>query len=80
MMNSYMKQLHLAIIYLILFSIEKCLTLNICPTAIWQNNATTIVDSTNLNGPRDVFIGQNNIVYIIDTGNYCVKRFSPNST
>ncbi|CAF1395627.1 unnamed protein product [Adineta steineri] len=80
MMNSYMKQLHLAIIYLILFSIEKCLTLNICPTAIWQNNATTIVDSTNLNSPRDVFIGQNNIMYVIDTGNYCVKRFSPNST
>ncbi len=54
----------------------------------WSSNGTTIggspiglygSTSTTLNFPYDVFVDNNNIVYVLDSLNYRVQRFLPNS-
>ncbi len=69
--------------------IEKHLTLILCPTAIWQRNATTVAgsqagtsgkSSTKLDYPTDVHIDNNSNIYVADASNYRVQRFPSNST
>ena len=70
-------------------SMEKSLGLTLCPTAIWERNATTVAElisgvsgsnSTALNRPFDVYIDNNNTIYVLDSGNYRVQLIFPNST
>jgi hypothetical protein len=69
--------------------IEEYLTLILCPTAIWQRNATTVAgskggtsgsSSSSLNYPTDVHIDNNSNIYVVDAENYRVQRFPSNST
>ena len=71
------------------FSIDRYLALTICPTAVWGRNATTVAGvqsgnsgttSAQLNKPTDVYIDRDNIMYVLDTGNYRLQRVFPNST
>ncbi|CAF1049576.1 unnamed protein product [Adineta steineri] len=64
------------------FSTEKCIALSICPTAIWQRNAVMVIgdDASLLRRPTDVYIDNNNSIYVLDSGNYRVQRISFNST
>nr|ACD54732.1 gluconolactonase-like protein [Adineta vaga] len=70
------------------FSIEQSLTLTICPTAVWQKNAIIAVgdqsgtpgsNSSMLIRPTDIYIDNNNSIYVLDSGNYRVQRISVNS-
>jgi len=69
--------------------IEKYLTLILCPTAIWQRNATTVAgtkggksgsSSSKLDFPTDVYIDNNSNIYVLDAYNYRVQYFLSNST
>ena len=63
------------------FSIEQCLTFGEnCLTSQWSSNATTLIDSTSLYSPRDLYIDRNRVLYVLDSGNYRVQRLVPNST
>jgi hypothetical protein len=71
------------------FSIKKCLTLNVCPTAAWQTNATTVVGEELDTGiihymllsfPTDVYVDNNSTIYVLDAGNYRVVSFDSDST
>ena len=55
----------------------------------WLSNGITIagssigsdgVSSILLSQPADVFVNKNNILYVLDSGNYRVQRFDLNST
>lgn len=62
-------------------SIERCLTIGEnCLKFQWSSNATTLIDNSNLYQPRDLYIDQNNVVYVLDTGYGRVQRVWPNST
>ncbi len=71
------------------FLIENYVTLILCPTAIWQRNATTVAgskggtsgsSSSKLYYPTDVHIDNNSNIYVLDAYNYRVQRFLLNST
>ncbi|UJR12554.1 hypothetical protein I4U23_016730 [Adineta vaga] len=60
-----------------------------CSMTRWSSNASTIAGSpiglsgytsTTLNYPQDVFLDQNNALYVLDSSNYRVLLFLPNST
>ena len=78
--NNY---LHSSFLFLAPFSNQNC------PITTWLPNAKTIAGSpiglTNntfslLRSPRDTFIDESNILYVLDSWNYRVQRFFPNST
>ncbi|CAF0778304.1 unnamed protein product [Adineta ricciae] len=76
-----MKQLYSIVFYIFTFSIEQCLTFGEnCPKSQWSSDATTLIDSTSLYSPRDLYIDQNHVLYVLDSGNYRVQRLVPNST
>ncbi|CAF1022415.1 unnamed protein product, partial [Adineta ricciae] len=76
-----MKQLYSIVFYIFTFSIEQCLTFGEnCLTSQWSSDATTLIDSTNLYSPRDLYIDRNHVLYVLDSGNYRVQRLVPNST
>jgi hypothetical protein len=69
--------------------VGNCLTLTLCPTAIWQPNSTIIVGFRNhrpgsnasaVKKPTDVKIVNGSIAYVLDAGNYRVQRRVSNST
>ncbi|UJR19234.1 hypothetical protein I4U23_022363 [Adineta vaga] len=60
-----------------------------CSMTTWSLNATTIAGSpigyygsipTALKSPNDIYVDINNTLYVLDSGNYRVQRFLPNST
>ncbi|UJR17548.1 hypothetical protein I4U23_004444 [Adineta vaga] len=86
--NYNMSLLLITILSSIFSIIEQSLTLTICPTALWQKNAIVAVgdqsgtpgsNSSMLIRPTDIYIDNNNSIYVLDSGNYRVQRISVNS-
>lgn len=76
-------------LFLFSFSAEKLRFPNVCATALWERNARTVAGIQtnpfiptpfNLNKPRDIYIGNNDTLYVLDTGYFRVQRFLTNST
>ncbi|CAF0837077.1 unnamed protein product [Adineta steineri] len=88
LMDTLSKQLWLKSIWLFVFLFEQSAALNICPMSNWSINATTVAGSpTGISGsnasllstPSDVFIGNNSMIYVLDSSNFRVQLWLRNA-
>ncbi|CAF1510736.1 unnamed protein product [Adineta ricciae] len=76
-----MRQQYLIVLHIIIVFIPKCFVFNEdCLLSQWSSNATTLINSTYLNAPRDIYVDKNNILYVLDTGSGRIQRLGSNLT
>lgn len=75
------------LIFLISYWIKKGSCLNICERSEWSGSALTVAGSpvgdygstpSLLHYPTDVYVDNNNRIYVLDSNNYRVQLFLPN--
>jgi len=76
------------ILILLFVQTHKCSSLSICQTGMWQTNGTIFDISSILRNKgyssdillTDLYIDNNDTIYLLDSSNYHVIRYFSNST